>query len=378
VRFHGEKPHGELPALRRRFDVEIIPFRVTELTRAVDPVKLYEAAAAGRPVVATPLDALALHASAGLVRLASTSDEFASQIEAAAADAPRTAPLLRAFARENTWDRRAADLDAAIGELYPTVSVVVVTHGGLELTRLCLASLDRRTDWPRLEIVFVDNASPDGTRAWLAEEAARRGGAMRVLGLPENRGFAAGANAGAAAATGTILCFLNNDTLVTRGWLSALVRHLARDPDLGAVGSSTNEIANAARVRADYLDPEELEPWAREFTRANAGRADPIDMLAFFCVAIPRSVFEAVGPLDERFQIGMFEDDDWCRRLRNAGKRLAVARDSFVHHWGRGTFRRLRDEEYLRIYRENRERYERKWGEAPAADPEARTKREER
>ena len=74
----------------------------------------------------------------------------------------------------------------------------------------------------------------------------------------------------------------------------------------------------------------------------------------------------------------MFEDDDWCRRLRAAGRRLAVARDSFVHHWGRGTFRRLRDEEYLRIYRENRERYERKWGGAPAGAADAWSIREER
>ena len=90
-------------------------------------------------------------------------------------------------------------------------------------------------------------------------------------------------------------------------------------------------------------------------------------MLAFFCVLLPRRVLEAVGPLDERFAVGMFEDDDYCRRVRQKGWTLAVARDSFVHHWGRGSFRRLSEEDYLRIYRENRERYERKWGAGHAA-----------
>lgn len=362
VAFRGERPHGELPALRARFDVEIIPFRLTELTHAVDPVKLYEAAAAGRPVVATPLQALAPFAERGLVRLAASPEEFARAIADAAAEGPAGAARRRAFARENTWDHRAAELDGWMRGLFPRVSVVVVTHDAIALTRLCLASLDRRTDWPNLEILVVDNGSTDGTRDWLEEEASRRGADFRVIAFPQNRGFAPAANAGAAAARGGLLCFLNNDTVVTRGWLSALVRHLEKDPSLGMVGPSTNEIANAAKVPVRYRDPGELEPWARAFTRKNAGRARPIEMLAFFCVLLPRRVFEAVGPLDEQFAVGMFEDDDYCRRLREKGWTLAVARDSFVHHWGRGSFRRLSEEEYLRIYRENRERYARKWG----------------
>ncbi|HEY7111829.1 MAG TPA: glycosyltransferase [Thermoanaerobaculia bacterium] len=369
VTFHGERPHAELPAIRERFDVEIIPFRPSPLTHAVDPVKLYEAAAAGRPVVAAPLDALRHHAAAGIVRLAGTADEFAAAIADEAAHASENAARRRRFAAENTWDRRAETLDAAVCALYPLASVVVVTHEGLPLTKLCLASLDRRTDWPRVELVFVDNGSTDGTREFLEREASRRGDLFRLVALPDNRGFAAGANAGARAARGDRLCFLNNDTVVTRGWLSALVRHLERDPSLGLVGPSTNEIANDAKVPVGYRDPEQLEPWARAFTRANAGRSERLPMLAFFCVLTRRAVFERVGPLDERFAVGMFEDDDWCRRLRNEGFGLAVARDSFVHHWGRGSFRRLPDEEYLRIYRENRERYARKWGSAPA-EPE--------
>ena len=367
VSFRGERPHGELPELRARFDVEIIPFRLTELTHAVDPVKLYEAAAAGRPVVATPLDALAPFAKRGLVRLAASAEEFARAIADAAAERPEQAARRRDFARENTWDHRAADLDGWMRGLYRRISAVIVTHDAIEMTRLCLASLDRRTDWPNLEILFVDNGSTDGTRPWLEEEAARRGEDFRVIVFGENRGFAPAANAGAAASRGEMVCFLNNDTVVTRGWLSALARHLEGDASLGMVGPSTNEIANAAKVPVGYRDPEELEPWARAFTRKNAGQAEPIEMLAFFCVLLPRRVLEAVGPLDERFAVGMFEDDDYSRRVRQKGWTLSVARDSFVHHWGRGSFRRLSEEEYLRIYRENRERYERKWGPAQPA-----------
>jgi glycosyltransferase involved in cell wall biosynthesis len=111
VRFRGERPYAEMPEWHARFDVEIIPFRLSPLTHATDPVKLYEAAACGRPAVATPMEALRPFAERGLVRLADGADAFAAAIEAAAAGASADAPRLRAFALENTWDVRAEALD---------------------------------------------------------------------------------------------------------------------------------------------------------------------------------------------------------------------------------------------------------------------------
>ena len=114
--FRGERPHREMPDFRARFDVEIIPFRLSALTHAADPVKLYEAAAAGRTVVATPIDSLEPFARQGLVRLAATAEEFARQIEAAAAEGAEGARRQRAFARGNTWDIRAETLEAWLTE----------------------------------------------------------------------------------------------------------------------------------------------------------------------------------------------------------------------------------------------------------------------
>jgi len=117
VVFHGELPHRDMPAFRSRIDVEMIPFRLSDLTHATDPVKLYEAAAAGRPVVATPMESLAPFASIGVARLAAMPEDFAREIEAAAAAAPEEAPRLRDFARKNTWDVRAATLDGWLAAL---------------------------------------------------------------------------------------------------------------------------------------------------------------------------------------------------------------------------------------------------------------------
>ena len=369
VVFLGERPFAEMPQVRGRFDVEMIPFRLGPLTHATDPVKLYEALAAGRGVAATRMAALEPLAERGLVRLAGSAQELVAALEQAASAGPEEIARRRAFARQNTWAARAEELSRRLTELWPLVSILVVTHDGLPWTRMCLESLDRRTDWPRFDVIVADNASTDGTREWLGDE--ERQGRLLAVMLPENRGFAGGVNAAAAHAHGEYLCLLNNDTIVTRGWLSSLVRHLEKDPDLGMVGPSTNEIANESRVDVGYRELPQLDSWARAFTRARAGKIDPIPMLAMFCVLLRRSVFQRIGPLDERFEIGMFEDDDYARRLNAAGLRLAVARDSFVHHAGRGTFRTLPDEEYRRIFRENRRRYEEKWGAEPAARPPA-------
>ncbi|HEY3204479.1 MAG TPA: glycosyltransferase [Thermoanaerobaculia bacterium] len=117
VVFYGEVPYLDLPRLRARFDVEIIPFRLSPLTHATDPVKLYEAAAAGRTIVATPMYSLEPLARRKLVRLADTPEEFAREIEAAVAAGPENVRRLRDFGRQNTWDIRAATLEDWMEEI---------------------------------------------------------------------------------------------------------------------------------------------------------------------------------------------------------------------------------------------------------------------
>ncbi|HTR04522.1 MAG TPA: polysaccharide pyruvyl transferase family protein [Thermoanaerobaculia bacterium] len=260
--------------------------------------------------------------------------------------------------------------DAAIAGAFPKLSVVVVTWNGLEFNRLCLDSLSARTEWPNLEIVVVDNASADGTRE-LLEESIRKDPRIRAILLPENRGFAAACNEGLAASTGDFLVILNNDTVVTRGWASALCRHLATDPKLGLVGPVTNAIANAAKVDVGYASVDGLPAWAADWARSHDREAFDIPVLALFCTAMTRRVYAEIGPLDERFGIGLFEDDDYSRRVREKGYAVRCARDAFVHHWQMASFRTLTREAYFALYAENKRRYEEKWDAAPAA-PAAR------
>jgi GT2 family glycosyltransferase len=261
---------------------------------------------------------------------------------------------------DGSW-RSLEETSAALREAFAKLSVVVVTSNNCDLNRLCLQSLLARTEWPNREILVVDNASSDGTIR-LLDEMSERHADLRVVELGTNRGFPAAANIGLSEASGVHLVLLNNDTVVPRGWATALVRHLSRDPKLGLVGPVTNAIANEARVQVGYGDLADMPAWAADWMRTHDGETFPISMLAFFCVALRRTVLQDVGFLDERFGLGLFEDGDYNRRARERGWEVRCARDAFVHHWQMASFRRLGRDEYLRIYEENRKRFEEKWG----------------
>jgi GT2 family glycosyltransferase len=283
---------------------------------------------------------------------------------------PSRAPLAVRFRTERAWAVVAdaawhsrGETSAALREAFARLSVVVVTYNNRDLNRLCLQSLLARTEWPNREILVVDNASSDGT-VGLLDEMSERHADLRVVRLGTNRGFPAAANIGLSESSGVHLVLLNNDTVVPRGWATALVRHLSSDPKLGLVGPVTNAIANEARVRVGYRDLADMPAWAADWVRRHDGETFPISMLAFFCVALRRRVLEDVGLLDERFGVGLFEDGDYNRRARERGWEVRCARDAFVHHWQMASFRRLGRDEYLRVYEENRKRFEEKWGGA--------------
>lgn len=360
VELPGEVPYADLPGWLDRFDACVIPFRRTPLTEATNPVKAYEILAAGKPLVSTPLpEVLAL---GDLVRTASDADGFGRELAAAlAGDDGEARHRGREFARGQTWEHRLAELAPVVEAAFPRASVVVVTYNNREWNRTCVESVLGRTGWPNLQLIAIDNGSVDGTPELLAA-LAHADPRLEIVLNEENRGFATASNQGLALASGEYLVLLNNDTAVSRGWLAALIRHLRSDPRLGLVGASTNEIGNEGKVEVGYEELAEMPVWARRFVRAQDGRREPVRMLAMFCVAMRREVFDRIGPLDEQFEIGMFEDDDYSRRVHEEGYGIAVARDAFVHHAGRASFQLLGDARYLEVFARNRALFERKWG----------------
>lgn len=240
-------------------------------------------------------------------------------------------------------------------------SIVIVTHNQMAYTRACVESIRHVTDEP-YELIFVDNGSTDETPGYLESLSG-----ATVIRNPENRGFPAAANQGLAAANGAQILLLNNDTLVTTGWLRRMLAALHRDPEVGLVGPLSNNVSGEQRIAVNYAGLNDLDGFAWDLAEQNAGQTRETDRLVGFCLLIKREAFQAVGGLDERFGIGNFEDDDFCRRARQAGYRAVVASDAFVHHAGGATFRAT-GIDFSALMEENRKRFDTKWStEVPVA-----------
>jgi len=260
------------------------------------------------------------------------------------------AKLGQALARLANPDRRA-----------PRASIIVLTHNKLPFTRLCIESIYYNTQYPHFELVVVDNDSTDGTRAYL-EGLLHLVPNLQALFNERNEGFARANNQGVLRTRGDYVVLLNNDIIVGPGWLSRLIRYLEQEPTVGMVGPVTNSAGNEQMIPANYTGLEELENFAEQRLQAYKGRCFEIDMLGMFCVVIRRTLIDKVGLLDERFELGTFEDDDYSHRAGLCGYKLVCVEDVFVHHFGKATMGQLGDDVYLKIFERNRGRFEQKWG----------------
>lgn len=241
-----------------------------------------------------------------------------------------------------------------MGNATPNASIVVLTYNELEnATRPCIDSILANTDLEANELILVDNASEDGTGAYL-EQLGAGDENIRVRRNATNRGYAGGNNDGMHMARGRYIVLLNNDTLVPPEWLDALLGPL-RDGRIGLAGPLTNSAGNEQRIELPGLTEHNFAELAHNYGQRQKGVRHETGKLGFFCVAMPRTLPETIGYLDEDFGIGMFEDDDFCLRTREgAGKKLVIVEDCFVYHKGSLSFKKLELATYHEIFDRNR------------------------
>lgn len=240
-----------------------------------------------------------------------------------------------------------------VAETWPSISVIIPLYGGPDDLRLCLSSLRECEDLLH-EVIVIDDCSPDQ-----APEIVTEFPFCKLVRNPVNLGFGATCNRGAEEATGDVLLFLNSDTAVPRIALEEMMKTLLRSGTIGAVGPVSNAIGHFQRVPVCYLELERMPLFAEDLS-LSAAEDYECDMLVGFCLAVRQSSWEEVGPFDESFRVGMFEDNDLCYRMRRAGYRLLVVNRAFVHHKGHASLDRSGIDKQA-LFNENEQRYLSKW-----------------
>ena len=238
----------------------------------------------------------------------------------------------------------------------PKTSFIILSYNLLDYTRDCIESIRNTVPESAREIVVVDNASQDGSVEWLRAQPD-----IILRENPVNSGFPKGCNEGVECASKENDIFLlNNDTVLTPNSLFWLRMGLYESDLHGATGSISNHVSNAQMVIFKEPTLENYFSFAKE---TNIPMQFPYEeklYLVGFALLIKRSVFDQVGPLDERFSPGNYEDTDYGLRVITAGYKNLLCKNSFIIHHGSKSFGK-NVTTFNNVLQINAEKFKQKW-----------------
>ena len=219
----------------------------------------------------------------------------------------------------------------------------------MSFTKDCVDSVRRNTGYP-YRMILVDNNSDAQTRNYL--DSIKDAGTS-VIRNEKNLGFVKAANQGIAVADSAYVCILNNDTLVTKGWLEEMVSVAETAKDIAVVNPSSNNLGQKP------ADGEPIELYAAKLIREKR-RFMELGAAVGFCMLIKREAIARIGGFDEIYGMGNFEDTDFSRRAIREGYRCVRACGAYVYHRENTSFSMVKS--FAEDFRRNREIYEFRWG----------------
>lgn len=221
-----------------------------------------------------------------------------------------------------TMMREAEQVAGQRGQTEARCDLILVTWNKVEYTKPCIESILRCTAGP-YRLIIVDNGSTDDTLSLLEAVRREHPDTVEIVKHRENLGWVRGVNAGLKRARAPFVCVLNNDLLVTPGWLDRMLAVAHARPEIGLVNPTYN-----ARGEA-------FEELAGRAGAVTAGESSYIEVNECngACLLIKREALEQLGGLDEVYGSGGMDDADYSRRAELAGFRCTRALQAYVYHW---------------------------------------------
>jgi O-antigen biosynthesis protein len=211
----------------------------------------------------------------------------------------------------------------------PSVSIIIPVFNQLVYTLNCLTSISENNTGD-YEVIVVDDCSTDGTIKTLSQIKN-----LRLIRKDTNSGFIDSCNRGAEASRSKYILFLNNDTMVTTGWLEPLLETLEKDR-VGAVGPKL-VYGDGTLQSAGAIIFSDGSGWLYG-CRDNPSKPEycftrPVDYCSGACLLVKKILFDNVGGFDIRFKPAYYDDADLCFAIRNIGYQVIYQPKSLVVHY---------------------------------------------
>ncbi|NQU95511.1 MAG: glycosyltransferase family 2 protein [Candidatus Omnitrophica bacterium] len=230
--------------------------------------------------------------------------------------------------------------------------IIIPVWNRQEDLKACVDSIEKNTQYP-YRLLIVDNASDSETAGYINDLKKDRGENLQLIRNEENLGFIKAVNKGIAASLAEYVCLLNNDTIVTPGWLGEMVALMEKRPDIGIVNPSSNGLGQNL--------PKGVTP--NEYTlrsKSQSGQFVELGSAFGFCMLMRRKLFGEIGLFDEVYGMGNFEDTDFSLRAKEKGYKSVRALASYVYHKESSSFKLRRS--FNKDFERNKKIFESKWG----------------
>ncbi len=243
-------------------------------------------------------------------------------------------------------------IEGRMEELKILCDIIIPVWDQWPQTESCLTAVKEKTRVP-FRLILIDNGSGEEARKGL--EAWARNPSLQVILLRNetNLGFVKAVNQGLSASSAPYVCLLNNDVIVTHGWLEKMIHFAEKQADAGLVNCLQNEDPGRKR-------PEDVEAFARTQVEAPHTFME-LDHCTGTCLLMKRKVIQEIGYLDEQFGLGHWEDNDYSRRAQQAGYRCLRLLDTYVWHDVGSSFKKI--PRWTEEGERNQDFFYQKWGQ---------------
>lgn len=227
-------------------------------------------------------------------------------------------------------------------------TIAIPIWNNLEATCQCLTSLVKCTEYPH-EILLIDNGSQEPTKKYLEGFCKGRSN-CRIKRFDENIGYLSAVNYALTAIKTRYICLLNNDTILTDGWLSECIFILNSSPDIGIACPTTNDTSHRFK---------------KLFTSGgiNAFKGKGIEVTSCMgcCFILKKQVVDLIGPFDPDYGEGYLEEVDYCLKASSAGFRSVMALGAYITHIGKMSFGMM-PEKIQYLWKKNNALLTSRWG----------------